>query len=214
MITRILIIRHGESVANSEKFFAGQSNIQLTETGKKQARFAANSLKDLHIDRVFSSTLDRAYNTALPFAEDRGLEVKRIHEFVERDCGDWTGRSFEEIERIYPEERRLWREDYINLTMTAARESSRDMIKRIGGAVDTLARENEGKTVLVASHGGVIKALPYYYSDNKTDELFNTTPVPTNCSITEVVFENGVGRVERYSDDSYLGDLKTGAFII
>ncbi len=214
MITRILIIRHGESVANSEKFFAGQSNIQLTETGKKQARFAANSLKDLHIDRVFSSTLDRAYNTALPFAEDRGLEVKRIHEFVERDCGDWTGRSFEEIERIYPEERRLWREDYINLTMTAARESSRDMIKRIGGAVDTLARENEGKTVLVASHGGVIKALPYYYAENKTNELFNTTPVPTNCSITEIVFENGVGRVERYSDDSYLGDLKTGAFII
>ncbi len=214
MITRILIIRHGESVANLEKFFAGQSNIQLTETGKKQAWFAANSLKDLHIDRVFSSTLDRAYDTALPFAEDRGLEVKRIHEFIERDCGDWTGKSFEDVARLYPDERRLWQEDYINLKMTSSSESSRDVIKRIGNAVDKLAEENEGMTILVASHGGVIKALPYYYSDNKTDELFNATPVPTNCSITEVVFENGVGRVERYSDDSYLGDLKTGAFII
>ena len=88
------------------------------------------------------------------------------------------------------------------------------MTTRIGNAVDALAKENDGLTVLVASHGGVIKALPYYYSENKTDELFNTTPIPTNCSITEVVFENGVGKVTRYSDDSYLGNLKTGAFII
>ncbi len=213
MITRVLIIRHGESVANSEKFFAGQSNIQLTETGKKQARLAATALKSLHIDKVFSSTLDRAYYTALPFAEDRGLTVEKIPEFIERDCGEWTGKSFEEVEKLYPEERKLWKEDSINLTISAG-ESSTDITKRIGNAVDNLAKENEGMTVLVASHGGVIKALPYYYSENKTDELFNTTSIPTNCSITEVVFENGMGRIVRYSDDSYLGNLKTGAFII
>ena len=60
MVTRVLIIRHGESIANCEKFFAGQSNIQLTELGKNQARLAADVLKEMHIDKVFSSTLDRA----------------------------------------------------------------------------------------------------------------------------------------------------------
>lgn len=213
MITRVLIIRHGESIANLNKFFGGQNNIPLTKLGENQANLAAKALNDVHIDRVFSSTLDRAYYTALPFAESRGLEVTRIPEFIERDCGEWTGKSFEEIERLFPEERMLWKSDSINLTITSG-ESSRDMIKRIGNAVDTLAKENEGLTVLVVSHGGVIKALPYYYSENKNDELFNNTPIPTNCSITEVAFENGVGKLIRYSDDSYLGDLKTGAFII
>lgn len=214
MSTRILVIRHGESVANCEKFFAGQNNIALTELGIRQAEVAADAMKDIKIDKVFSSTLDRAYYTALPFAKARGLEVVRIHDFIERDCGAWTGKTFAEVEKLYPEERRLWREDYFNLTMTGANESSKESIQRIGNAVDVLARENEGLTVLVASHGGVIKALPYYFSDSKSAKLYNETPIPTNCSITEIVYENGVGRLTRYSDDGYLKDLKSGAFII
>lgn len=214
MSTRILIIRHGESIANCEKFFAGQNNIALTDLGIKQAEVAAEAMKDVRIDKVFSSTLDRAYYTALPFAKDRGLEVVRIHGFIERDCGDWTGKTFAEVERLYPEERRLWREDSFNLTITGAGESSKDSIERIGKAVEALAKENEGLTVLVASHGGVIKALPYYFSEEKSAKLYNETPVPTNCSITEIVYENGVGKLLRYSDDSYLKDLKSGAFII
>ena len=212
-MTRVFVIRHGESIANLEKFFAGQKNVQLTELGEKQAKLAASVLKDTHIDKVFSSPLDRAYYTALPFAEDRGVTVKKIPEFIERNAGEWTGKSFEEIEKLFPEEYWLWNNDSINLTISSG-ESSRDMIQRIGNAVDTLAKENEGLTVLVVSHAGVIKGLPYYYSENKTDELFNTTPLATNSSITEVVFENGFGKLTRYSDDSYLGDLKTGAFII
>lgn len=214
MSTRILVIRHGESVANCEKFFAGQNNIALTELGIRQAEVAADAMKDIKIDKVFSSTLDRAYYTALPFAKARGLEVVRIHDFIERDCGAWTGKTFAEVEKLYPEERRLWREDYFNLTMTGANESSKESIQRIGNAIDVLARENEGLTVLVASHGGVIKALPYYFSDSKSAKLYNETPIPTNCSITEIVYENGVGRLTRYSDDGYLKDLKSGAFII
>ena len=214
MSTRILVIRHGESVANCEKFFAGQNNIALTELGVKQAEVAADAMKDIKIDKVFSSTLDRAYYTALPFAKSRGLEVVRIGGFIERDCGDWTGRTFAEVEKLYPEERRLWREDSFNLTITGAKESSKESIQRIGNAVDALARENEGLTVLVASHGGVIKALPYYFSHSKSAKLYNETPVPTNCSITEIVYDNGVGRLTRYSDDGYLKDLKSGAFII
>ena len=214
MSTRVLVIRHGESVANCEKFFAGQNNIPLTDLGIKQAEVAAEAMKDIKIDKVFSSTLDRAYYTALPFAKMRGLEVERIHDFIERDCGFWTGKTFEEVERLYPEERMLWREQSFDLTISGAKESTQDSIRRIGNAVDTLAKENENLTVLVASHGGVIKALPYYFSENKSAELYNKTPVPTNCSITEIVYENGVGRLLRYSDDNYLKDLKSGAFII
>lgn len=213
METRILVIRHGQSEANIKKFFAGQSNIQLTELGVQQAEMAANLLKDEHIDTVYSSSLDRAFYTALPFARDRNLEVVRVDELMERNCGHWTSKPFEEVERLYAEERWLWNNDPINLTIDGG-ESSFEMIERFGNALDKIAKENEGKTVLVASHGGVIKSIPYYYAKEKSDALFNETPIATNCSITEILYSDSTKKVIRYADDSYLGEFKTGAFII
>lgn len=213
METRILIIRHGQSEANINKFFAGQTNIQLTELGVTQAEMAAQLLKDEQIDAIYSSSLDRAYYTALPFARDRNLEVIRVPELMERDCGHWTSKSFDEVERLYPEERLQWNNDPMNLTISGG-ESSPDMINRFGKALDKIAKENEGKVVLVASHGGIIKSVPYYYAEVKSDALFNKTPIPTNCSITEILYSDKENKVIRYADDSYLGEYKSGAFII
>ena len=213
MTTRILIIRHGESTANLEKFFAGQSNIGLTTLGIKQAEAAAEAMKDVHIDKVFSSTLDRAYYTALPFAEMRNLKVNRIHDFIEMNCGHWTGKTFAEVEKLYPEERMLWNKDAFHLAIKDG-ECYLDVSRRIENAIKALAKENKGKTVLVASHGGAIRTIPYSFSKEKSAEVFNSTPIPTNCSVTEIVFSGDNAEVLRYSDDSYLKDLKSGAFII
>ncbi len=212
MKTRILLLRHGQSVANVEKFFAGQTNIPLTPIGVRQAELAAESLKDLHIDKIFSSPLDRAYETALPFAKTRGLDVVRIKEFIEWGAGKWEGLSFDSLKKAYPTEHYYWKNDISHLTMPDG-ENAYDVRLRMGKALDKLATENEGLTVLVACHGGVIKTVPSYFAQCD-DQIFNTTHVPTNCSITEVVYENGIGRVERYSDDSHLGALKSEAFII
>ncbi len=212
MNTRILLLRHGQSVANVEKFFAGQTNIPLTPLGVRQAELAAESLKDLHIDRIFSSSLDRAYDTALPFAKMRGLEVVRISDFIEWGAGDWEGMRFNTLKESYPEEYYYWRNDIANLTMPNG-ESAVQVRLRMGKALDRLAEECSGLTVLVACHGGVIKTVPSYFAQCD-DKIFNRTSVPTNCSITEIVYENGVGRVERYSDDTHLGEMKSDAFII
>ena len=213
MTTRILVIRHGESIANLEKFFAGQSNIGLTDLGIKQAETAAEAMKDVHIDKIFSSTLDRAYYTALPFAMMRNLEVIRIYDFIEMNCGHWTGKTFAEVEKLYHEERMLWKKDAFHLKITDG-ESYIDVSLRIEKAIRTLAKENKGKTILVASHGGAIRTIPYSFSKEKSAKIFNATPIPTNCSITEIVFSENGGEVVRYSDDSYLKNLKSGAFII
>ena len=213
MSTRIFIIRHGESVANLEHFYAGQNNIPLTEFGIEQAKVAAEAFKNEKIDKVYSSTLDRAYYTALPFAEMRGLTVERDPRLVELDVGEWTGKTFTEVETLYSEERRLWREDPMRTRINGG-ESCKDLINRIGQAIDDIARKNDGLNVLVASHGGAIRTIPYYFAENKVDSVYTNTPISTNCSITEVCYENGVGRLVRYSDDSYLKDLKSGAFII
>ena len=176
MRTSILLLRHGQSVANVEKFFAGQSNVPLTPLGVEQAEAAAMALKHLHIDRIYSSSLDRAYDTALPFAKMRGLEVTRLPDFVEWGAGDWEGMSFDSIKDTYPEEYRYWKNDMINLTMPNG-ESAVEVRARVGMALDRLAEENRGLTVMVACHGGVIKTVPSYYA-GCDQKIFNDTVSP------------------------------------
>lgn len=212
MKTRILFLRHGQSVANTEKYFAGHLDVPLTELGKKQAEEAAATLRDLYVDKIFSSPLSRAYDTALPFAKDRGLSITKLDGFIEWYAGKLEGLSFEEFKKQYPEEKRLWDEDAFNLDMPDG-EHARDFIKRVGTTLDALAEEVTGLTVLVACHGGVIKAIPSYLAGMDAN-LFNTTPVPNNCSITEVVYEDGKGEIVRFSDDSHLGEYKSETFII
>lgn len=212
MQTKILLLRHGQSVANVEKFFAGQNDIPLTELGKQQAEIAASSLKGLHLDAIFSSPLKRAYDTALPLAEERGLEIGIIQDFIEWGAGKWEGMHFDDLKVRFPEEYYYWKNDISQLRMPDG-ESAYEVRERVGRAIERLASDFEGKTVLVACHGGVIKTVPSYFAQCD-DELLRSTNVPGNCSITEIVFENGSGRVVRYSDDSHLGKAKSEAFII
>lgn len=212
MKTHILLLRHGQSVANVEHFFAGQTDIPLTELGRKQARLAAGAMKKIHIDKIFASPLSRAVETAEPFAEHRGLDVNIDSRFIEWHAGKWEGINFDDIKTAFPEEYYYWKNDISHLHMPGG-EDAHTVRERMGKALDSLAEANPGLTLLVACHGGVIKTVPSYYA-GLDDEVFNKTHVPSNCSVTEVVFENGKGRVERYSDDSHLADLKSEAFIL
>ena len=212
MQTHILLLRHGQSVANVEKFFAGQCDIPLTDLGRKQAELAAESLRSLVLDEIYSSPLSRAYETALPFADSRGLKVGILPDFIEWCAGKWEGMHFDELKNTFPEEYYYWKNDIAHLIMPDG-ESAYEIRERVGKAIEKLAADCEGKTILVACHGGVIKTVPSYFA-SCDDEIFKSTPVPGNCSITEILFEDGVGKVVRYSDDSHLGKFKSDAFII
>ena len=76
-MTRIILIRHGQSIANFIGKFAGHSDFDLTELGHRQAELAAGYLlKNEKIDKIYASDLLRAYNTAVPTAKALGLEIK------------------------------------------------------------------------------------------------------------------------------------------
>lgn len=212
MPTRILLLRHGQSIANVEKFFGGQTDIPLTDLGRTQAELAAEAFKYEQVDRIFSSPLIRAYETALPHGKLRGIEIKKLDSFIEWGAGKWEGMHFDDIKESFPEEYYYWKNDICHLRMPDG-EYAYDVRERMGNAIESLAREFPGETILVACHGGVIKTVPSYFA-GRDDKIFNATKVPGNCSITEVVFENGKGTVVRYSDDSYLGKLKSEAFIL
>ena len=100
-MTRLILIRHGFSMANAEDRFAGYSDFPLSDIGHEQARLAAEYLfANEKIDKIYASDLLRAYHTAPPTAEKFGLPVIKEPRLREIYAGRWEGMKFEEILQV------------------------------------------------------------------------------------------------------------------
>ncbi len=158
-MTKLIFIRHGQSEANEQNRFAGQTNVPLTELGRTQARCAAEYItKREKIDKIYSSDLQRAHNTALPVSEITGLPINDARELREICAGIWEGRLANEIEVEYEKEFRIWRKDYANARLPGG-ESVQEVYERVVPFVKRVAKENDGLTLLFASHASPIRAV-------------------------------------------------------
>ena len=158
-MTRLILIRHGQSEANKQNKFAGQTDVPLTELGVLQAKCAAEYLvKHEKIDKIYSSDLQRARNTALPTSILTGIPIIDARELREICAGIWEGRPVSEIEVEYEEEFRTWRKDYANARLPGG-ESVQEVYERVVPFVKRVAKENDGLTLLFASHASPIRAV-------------------------------------------------------
>jgi broad specificity phosphatase PhoE len=101
-MSRLLLLRHGQSEWNAQQRWQGHGDPSLTELGRTQAREAAARLASAGIERMVSSDLARAFETAEILAAALGLALERDALWRERDIGIWTGLRREEIGRAGP----------------------------------------------------------------------------------------------------------------
>lgn len=101
-MTRILLVRHGQSTWNADGRWQGRADPPLSKLGVRQAEVAAETIADHGITRVWSSPLVRAHQTATIVASLLGLTVENDARLQERDAGDWTGKTRTEIEEGWP----------------------------------------------------------------------------------------------------------------
>ena len=208
-MTRVIMVRHGESRANKEgKFAGGYSDVPLLERGLRQAELMAEyAAEHYDIANVYTSRLQRAYITGKCVADKFGLEVKILDDLREIDGGCWEGCPFEEMGPRYPEEYRAWMTDRGNARCPGG-ESVAEMTERVLAALAQIAGENPGKTVLLVSHATPIHAI-YALAVNGSLDNMNSLPLAPNAALTIVDYENGKLRCEACGIDSYLGELKT-----
>ena len=205
-MTTLILIRHGESKTNRLKCFAGQNDIPLNDHGHMQAAETAKYVLDNYkVDKVYSSDLSRAYCTAEPIANKLGLDITTYKELREVCVGEWHGKSFEQGEKLYPGGLERWR----NFDMDYAPEdgeSRRELADRGMRIIKQIAEENNGKTVVVATHGGVIRCIQTLIIHNKL-EICSDVPATPNASVTEIVYENGKFEVRKFNEDTHLKEL-------
>lgn len=171
MSTKIIMVRHGYSVSNDLKFFTGQMDIELTQTGVEQSKMCGECFgRLLHgggmlsrygidsISAIYSSDLKRAYDTALPIAHALSLEISSDEKLREICAGEWEGIPFERLDVLYPEAYSVWKNDIGNACCVGG-ESVVDFSDRIVKRVRKIAEAYDGETVVLVTHATPIRVI-------------------------------------------------------
>ncbi len=189
-MVRIVIVRHGQTDGNRLKEHSGHYEHKLDELGIRQAECSAKYvLENFKIDRIYSSDLSRACDTAMPVAKALDLEIEKRASLREIDVGRWAGRKRDEIDREEPELRARFRAEPWNVRPGGGEHYS-ELMDRAVSEIHRIAEDNDGKTVLVATHYGVIWML-YCYVNGIPLEKMRSVPQITNASISVLEYENG-----------------------
>lgn len=206
-MTKLILIRHGESEANAKGIFAGQINPDLEKKGLDQAKLTAKHIAgNYKVDKIYSSDLQRAYKTALCLADITGLEVEKNQNLREIFAGDWEGLTFEQLQKKYPDEYGVWM-NHIGKARCAGGESVAELGNRVMEVLTKIAKDNEGKTVAVATHATPIRVMQSLVETGGLDEMENI-PWVSNASVN--IFEyDGNWKIVSLSLDSHLAELKT-----
>lgn len=158
-MARLLLLRHGQSEWNAQGRWQGQADPPLTEHGADQARLAGNWLVGHGFTGVVTSPLHRARHTAELIAEVLGLPTPEIErDLVERDVGDWSGLTVEQINERWPGLLDRWRHGKL-AERPPNGEYEVDFRRRVMGAIHRLVDRPDDQVLLVVTHGGVIHAV-------------------------------------------------------
>ncbi len=206
-MTKIYLVRHGQSEANLKDVFLGQENMDLTELGHEQAERTAEYLKNIHIDKIYASDLTRAYQTSEHTAKKKNLPITKNEGIREIRAGKWEILPFRDIPVLYPEDWKVWI-DNIGHSRCTGGESVAEVQERVTREIEKLARENDGKTICLFSHATPIRTFVCRIEGKTLDEI-KDRPWPSNASVTEVDYENGIFKLIKYSEDSFMGGIST-----
>ncbi len=154
-LRRIVLLRHGNTVGNSRERFHGSGDVTLSDEGREQVRAAGRRLATEVFERIASSPLRRAWQSAALLSA--GTPVLLVPEFREIDFGRWEGFTAEEIEAQDPVLYRAWREGAADFEFPGG-ERRGAFRERVVKGLDTLAHCGAG-AVLVVTHRGVIRAV-------------------------------------------------------
>lgn len=190
-MTRLILLRHGESVNNLYRLGTGQSDVALTDLGKKQAEQAASYLATHElIDHIYSSDLIRCVETARPTAEKLGLSIHTDKRLREVDLGDWAGMPIDERKTRTPEAYRLWKEDHAHMQYPNG-EYYPDAYDRMVECVTEIAERHPDRTILISTHGGMIRAFEAFAMGYSREE---TNHVSGSCNASIHIYEWNDGK--------------------
>ncbi len=199
--TRIIALRHGETAWNVDTRIQGQLDVGLNDTGRWQARQAAQALRHEPIAAIYASDLSRAYETARTIGAAVGRIPVPTPALRERHFGVFQTRTWAEIEQHWPDQAQLWRTRVPDWAPEGG-ESLLSLRERIAQTVQTLAAQHLGEQIVLVAHGGVLDVL-YRLATGQELQAPRTWSLG-NASINHLLWTPDSLTLVGWGDDSHL----------
>lgn len=180
-MSRLYTIRHGKTEMNKEHLLQGRSNIPLNEEGIRQAKDAADSLKDVRFDHVFTSPLDRAVQTAkivVPYMEPVVNDL-----LIEMDYGPYEGTNLGKM----PEELVVFFSDFVHNPAPEGMEQLSSVVERAGRFLDEI-KDLQGN-ILVSTHALLMKGILEYLTPDSGGSYWSK--YIGNCAVYTTELKDG-----------------------
>jgi probable phosphoglycerate mutase len=200
-VTRLCLVRHGETAWNAEHRVQGQLDVNLNDTGRAQAGALARALAGEDFAAIYSSDLSRAMQTAQPVATGLKLKINPEKELRERHYGIFESLTYAEVKLRYPEDYARFEARDPGFRFRSG-ESLQDFSERSISIVSRIASRHPGQNVLVVTHGGVLDKL-YRFVTGMPLSAPRDFGIP-NCGINRVACATEGWRLLSWADVSHL----------
>ncbi len=181
---KLVLVRHGETVSNQSRIYAGWSNEPLTPNGVAQAHARGRALAQTpSISVIYTSPLERARQTAMVLAEHLGCSVRVDPALIEMKMGPWEQKSEQEVEAEFPDLWKLWLERPADVVLPG-RETLQELLHRYLKFVEEVRARHHLGDIAVVTHYAIIR-VAVLHAQGLDLNRYKTIHVP-NCEAFSV----------------------------
>lgn len=201
--TRVIALRHGETMWNVDTRIQGQTDIPLNPTGRWQAQRLAQALGEEGISAVYTSDLSRAHETAQTLSTALGVSLQADEGLRERAFGEFEGLTYDQIAARWPDASRRWRQREPEFGPRGG-ETLSTFYQRCVDTAHRLAMLHPGQTIALVAHGGVLDCL--YRAATRLDLSAPRTWKIGNASINRLLHSEEGFHLVGWADTQHLDE--------
>ena len=203
-MSRVYLVRHGQTAWNVGEIFRGRADIPLDETGKGEVHLAGETLKDETLHAVYTSPLSRSMETAENIAKFHDIAVTPLDAIIDISYGEWEGLGNQEVQQKYPELHTLWLSEPHKVLFPGG-ESLDEVRSRTMAAMEDLLVKHQDENFALVAHRVPNKVIccALLGLDNSHFWRIQQDTASTNL----FVYRNGQWIISYLNDTSYLKSL-------
>lgn len=185
---KVYLVRHGESEANIKGLFSGITDTPLSKKGIDQANEVSKKLSDIKFDKIYSSPLYRAIDTAKNITKYNKTDIEIVNDFIEMNFGLFEGLSYKQIEEKYPEIFEKWQMNTSIFTFPEG-ENTKEFFDRVQKKYKEIIMNNKVDKILIVAHSGVLRCILSSEISERNDHYWKYKI--ENCKISIIEYSDG-----------------------
>lgn len=204
--TTLYLTRHGQTEWNVAKKLQGHKDSPLTEMGILHAQWLADSMSQISLDSIYSSSSVRAVKTTEILRGGRTISITPDDDLREINIGSWEGKDISTIESTFPDEHyAFWNTPHL-YTPANNGESFYDLQKRVLPRIQRIVQTNAGKSILIVTHAATLKLIMTYFNGRPLSEVW-TPPIVHSTALCKVIIEGDQFNTVLYGDTSHYREV-------